>query len=229
MKKFFTLLFISTLFSCSKSDDSDSQPTVLATSPEAIVAHDLSNYGIYKGVLVGPSGVAKVNINNDGTLSATVILEGTTHSFTTSESVAQNQNISGLTFTKGNMKFDFNCNAHGDEIEITDLVIPGYDRVSMILMKEYSDTQVKCFQGSYNGDSDNGTFNLMTSGESIYGLAYSTPEDSIWYIHGISKGTSISGSMENANFSGGIFGNSANGVWQNSSSQSGTWVANRTL
>lgn len=229
MKKFFTLLFISILFSCSKSDDSNPQAAVLAANPEAVVAHDLSNYGIYKGVLVGPSGVAKVNINNDGTLSATVVLEGTTHTFTTSESVAQNQNISGLTFTKGNMKFDFNCNAHGDEIEVTDLVIPGYDKVSMILMKEYSDTQVKCFQGTYTGAADQGTFNLMTSGELVYGLAHSTPEDSVWYIQGSSKGTSISGSMENANFSGGIFGNSANGVWQNSSSQSGTWVANRTL
>lgn len=229
MKKFFTLLLITTLFSCSKSDDSNTQPAALAANPEANVAHDTSNYGIYKGVLVGPSGIAKVNINNDGTVNATLILQGTKHTFSTSESVTRDQNISGLTFTKGTMKFDFNCNAHGDQIEVTDLVIPGYEKASMILMKEYSDVQVKCFQGTYTGESDNGTFNLMTSGDLIYGLAYSVTDDSVWYIQGSSKGTSITGSMENANFSGGIFGNSANGVWQNSLNQTGSWTVNRSL
>lgn len=229
MKKIFTLLLISTLFSCSKSDDSKTQPAALAANPEANVAHDISNYGIYKGILVEPSGIAKVNINNDGTISATLILEGAKHTLSTNESVTRDKNINGLTFTKGNMKFDFNCNAHGDQIEVTDLVIPGYEKASMILMKEYSDVQVKCFQGTYTGQSDNGTFNLMTSGELVYGLAYSVPDDSVWYIQGSSKGTSVSGSMENANFSGGIFGNSANGVWQNPLNQTGSWNVNRSL
>ncbi|MBS7785786.1 hypothetical protein KIH23_00625 [Flavobacterium sp. CYK-55] len=229
MKKLFALLFIATLFSCSTSDDSNTESTTFAVNPEANVAHDTSNYGIYKGILVGPSGVAKININNDGTINAKLSINGSEHVFSTQESVIHNQNISGLTFSKGNMKFDFNCNAHGDEIQITDLIIPGYEKASMILMKEYSDVQVKCFQGTYTGQTDNGTFNIMTSGELVYGLAYSVPDDSVWYIQGSSKGTSMTGSMENANFSGGIFGNSANGVWQNFLNQNGSWNVNRTL
>lgn len=228
MKRLFSLLLIVFLGACSKTDEQPSAPS-LSENPEASVIYDTSNYGIYKGVLVGPSGIARVNINNDGKINAVLTLNGTRYLFTTTESVLLHQAINGLTFTSGNMHFDFNCNAQGDQIEVTDLVIPGYSKVSMILMKEYSDTQVKCYQGTFAGQTDQGVFNLMASGDLIYGLSHSSTDDIIRYIQGTRKGTSITGTLENYIFSGGIFGNSANGAWQDHNHQTGNWTAQRTL
>ncbi len=229
MKKCCLLIFITALFSCSKSDDSESQPIAFANIPEADVAHDTSNFGIYKGVLVNPPGIVKVNIKNDGTMNAVLFLKGTKHILTASESVDKNQNINNLTFIKGSMKFDFSCNAHGDQIQVTNLVIPDYDKASMILMKEYSDVQVKCFQGTYSGTVENGTFNIMMGGNHVYGLAHSNTDDAVWYIQGNREGISISGTMESGDFSGGIFGEIARGVWQNYKNENGSWTTNRSL
>ena len=118
MKKLFSLLFIVTfLISCSKDSSSDSTPS-LSNTPIAKLEYDSSNFGIYKGIFTGSSGIITINIKNDGSLNATMVLDGTTYTFTTTETVAENQAISSLTFTSGAMSFDFNTDANGDNPNI---------------------------------------------------------------------------------------------------------------
>lgn len=231
MKKLFTLLFIGTLLiSCSKDEDTNSSTATfpLVTVADAKVAHDNSNYGIYKGVFVGSSGVIKINIKNDGLLNAAMIINGTMYNFTTTESVTENQDIVALTFTSGNKSFDFNCSANGDHILIDAINFPGQVEASINVMKEYSDSLISCYQGKYTG-GDKGEFNLMISGETVHGLALSDLHSTVLYMEGIAKGATISGTMENGTFSGSVFTNNMSGVWQNTSQDSGAWTAKRTL
>ena len=92
MKKLFSLLFIVTfLISCSKDSSSDSSTPILSDTPLAKAEYDSSNFGIYKGIFTGSSGIITINIKNDGSLNATMVLDGTTYTFTTTETVAENQ------------------------------------------------------------------------------------------------------------------------------------------
>ena len=231
MKKLFTLLFIGVLLAaCSK--DNDASPTItplLTALPDAKVEYDNSNFGIYKGVFVGSSGIVKINIKNDGNLSATITIEGNRFNFTANEPVFEDQAITGLTFTNGDKSFDFNCAANGDNVVIDAISFAGHDQASINVMKEYSDTLVKCYQGRYTGTVDQGVFNIMVAGAAVYGLALSDPLDSVLYIAGVTKNMTISGTMENGSFSGSIFGENMSGVWQDNSHNSGAWTAKRTL
>ena len=77
------------LNSCTKSDDNQTTPTNLSESPIAKPQFNNSNFGIYKGVFVGSSGIINVNLNNDNTISSTLIINGVTHNFTTNQTIKQ--------------------------------------------------------------------------------------------------------------------------------------------
>ncbi len=87
MKKIFTLLLIGIFcIGCSSDSDSDSGSS-LATTPSAKVEFDSSNFGIYKGVIIGSTGVITINIKNDGNLKATLVLDGVTSTYTSTGEV----------------------------------------------------------------------------------------------------------------------------------------------
>jgi hypothetical protein len=75
-----TLFFIA---SCSKNNDDNTQ----TEKPTAKAAYDNSNYGYYKGVFVGSTGIIAVSIYNDNTLSAYFKVDGADYNFTTTQTV----------------------------------------------------------------------------------------------------------------------------------------------
>ena len=60
----FLILLTLILNSCSKSDDEVTTQDNLSQVPIAKSQYDNSNFGIYKGVFVGSSGIIIININN---------------------------------------------------------------------------------------------------------------------------------------------------------------------
>lgn len=234
MKKIILLLVFSMAFaSCSDDDKNDTSTppddTALSTTPEALALHDASNYGVYKGIFVGSSGTVYVNINNSNSVSAKMVIDGTVYNFTTTESVSNGQDISGLTFTNGTSSFDFNVLADGENPLIDNLNISGHTNAYVQIFKEYSFAHIKCYLGTFSGDSV-GVFNLATTSDG-YALGLALPNDDMFaiYMDGSITGTSITGTFEGGTFSGTLNNNTISGTWQNSTPESGSWIGTRKL
>jgi hypothetical protein len=105
MKKCLSTITIATLLfvaSCSKSNDNNTQ----SEKPTAKAAYDYSNYGYYKGVFIGSTGIIVVNIYNDNTLSAYFKVDGADYNFTTTQTVQQGEGTI-LNFVSGGNSFTF--------------------------------------------------------------------------------------------------------------------------
>ena len=231
MKKIFTLLLIGIFcIGCSSDSDSDSGSS-LATTPSAKAEYDSSNFGIYKGVIIGSTGVITINIKNDGNLKATLVLDGVTSTYTSTGEVTLNQPITNLRFTNGNNTFDINVSANGNDIVVTDSNIENHIGATFNIIKEYSTDLVKCYQGTYTGTNDNGVFNIIIIDQDLYGLSRSNtfPESDTLFLNGEFIQNTISGTFDGGSFSGSTSGNNISGTWQNLSQETGTWTGQRTL
>ncbi|HEY0091706.1 MAG TPA: hypothetical protein VGB43_04385 [Flavobacterium sp.] len=232
MRKIFTLTLI-ILFSVSCSKDDDFDPVAdkgLSVAPDAKIDFNDNNFGIYKGILVGISGVIKVNINNDDNLNATLTINGENFQFETIETVAVNESIVGLTFTNGNSSFDFNVDGTGENPFITNLELEHLPFANIEILKEYSDAHVRCYEGTYSNSAGTiGVFNIATIGNSLYGLAKSNDEADSYFLEGVMIGDiNFTGSFLDGNFDGLISGIAMGGDWANSSG-TGTWQGQRKL
>ncbi len=227
MKKIIALSLIGLFFmSCSKDDSNSSTP--LTSTPDAKAEFDTSNYGIYKGVFVGSSGIVTININNAGTISATLVIDGTSYTYTTTEAVTAGSTISNLTFTNGSSSFDFNVSGNGGFPEITNVNIVGHPNATIELIKEYSDAIAKCYEGTYTRDAS-GVFNLIISDGYVHGLARDTGDTEAIGLQGGLSGTTITGSFEGGTFTGTVNGNSVSGTYINEVPESGNWSGHRSL
>lgn len=233
MKKICTLLFaIGLLFSCSDDDSSNSNtPITLATVPLAKAEFDSSNFGIYKGVMIGSSGIITINIKNDGNLNATLVIDGITSTYNSVGEAALNQPITNLQFTSGANTFDINVSPSGDDISVVSSNIIGHLDATFNIVKEYSTDLVKCYQGTYTGASDNGVFNVIILDQDLYGLSQSNafPETETLFLNGGFIESTISGTFSGGSFTGTTSGNTISGSWQNTSQDTGTWTGQRTL
>ncbi|PWA06483.1 hypothetical protein [Flavobacterium psychrotolerans] len=231
MKKVFLILITALLFnSCSKDSNSTSSPVLaLSDTPSAKSEFDGNNYGIYKGVFVGSSGNVLINIKNDGSFSAKLIIDGITYNFTTTENATSNQAISGLTFTNGSSSFDFNVDASGSNPIISNIVISGHPNATISVFKELSNLLVKCYEGTYLGQ-DTGVLNVITYNGMLKGLAKPTGSTNSIELNGTVINNSISGQFSGGTFVGTVNSNTTiSGTWQNSEPQNGTWSGIRKL
>ncbi|MGL2966577.1 hypothetical protein [Flavobacterium sp. XGLA_31] len=226
MKRFFLLLILGTLaFSC--SSDSDSGPA-LSDTPLAKVEFDNSNFGIYKGVFLGSSGTVLININNDGTLSAILNIDGSSSTYTTTETATLNSAMVGLTFTNGSNSFDFSVTENGGDPTVSNINISGHPNATIKVLKEFHNVLAKCYVGSFSGD-DSGLFHVVIVDAVVDGIAKSDDGVSAFNTDGTLIGTSITGVFEGGTFSGTSSGNQISGTWQNDFGESGSWSGTRKL
>lgn len=231
MKKLIVLLFIS-IFTISCSSDSSSDSTVaLANTPLAKAEFDSSNFGIYKGVIIGSTGVITINIKNDGNLKATLVIDGVSSTYTSNGEVTLNQVINNLRFTNGANSFDIYVSADGQDLSVIDSNIENHLGATFNVVKEYSSDLVKCYQGTYTGTNDNGVFNIIIIDQDLYGLSRSNifQESETLFLNGNFIENLISGTYDGGIFSGSASGNNISGTWQNASQETGTWTGQRTL
>lgn len=234
MKKLFTLLFVtSILISC--SSDSDSSGSSLSETPSALAQFDNTNLGIYKGVFTGSSGYITINIKNNGAVNATLVLDGVSSTFTTTEEVNETGAIEALTFTSGAMSFDLNISNSGEEVSAVALIFPNHPNATLNILKEYSDIIVKCYEGNYTGTSA-GVLNIVTSENYVGGLIFPNGAEDATFLNGSIDGSALSGfygeGPDAGTFMGNISGNTMSGTWANNSQQNpatGNWTAQRKL
>ncbi|RYE19459.1 MAG: hypothetical protein EOP51_19825 [Sphingobacteriales bacterium] len=172
------LLLAVTLFTAGCKKDKKIEPaytcTTCKTTPDALAANNTVNKGIYKGVVVGSTGVITINVQNSGaTTTSTLVLDGNTINLTSATPVVAGEAFEGeFTGTSGGQTFSFtfSVNANGSEPEASDYSIPGHPATAFLIIKETSDNLIKCYEGTTAGKKDNGqiqgsTINLITSGK----------------------------------------------------------------
>ena len=223
---FVALSAILLLTSCSGDDEGNG--VSLSDSPQALAQYDSSNYGLYKGIFVGSSGVVEVNINNDGEVSAMMVVDGSKYNFSTSETITLGEPIENLTFIGGNRSFDFSVTETGQNPQISNIDFDGHENPVTEIVKEYSTLHVKCFQGTFSGD-DSGVFNMVQIGENFYGIARTQGTAESRWINAQISGTAITGEFDGGTFSGALNGNTLEGTWVNTLAETGSWTGRRKL
>ena len=213
--------------------------STLASAPIATPANDVKNLGIYKGVFVGSSGYIQINLNNtgNGVISAIAIIDGKRLDFTTSQTITQGQATSIL-FANGNNSFIFSVDANGENPTFSSVTFPSHSQPVISVLKETSTSLVTCMEGSFDGVTDRGTWNLIITGTKAAGIFYSYQSQDNYKLNGTvdSNGnisltsTALGFSTNNKNFVGTINGANSSGTWTSlDGTKNGTWLATRTL
>ena len=223
------IIALTTFQSCSSSDDSSSTKNLTQT-PQAKSEYDQSNFGLYKGVFVGSSGIVIIDINNtNNTIAATLIIDNVTYNFSSNQTLQANQNTT-LNFVDGSNSFTFIVSGNGVNPTITNLSINGHPNAAIVVVKEISTILVKCFEGTYSGD-DSGTFNIVIYGNLIKGLVGNASTEP-YIADGEVQDNETSGSgtvTSGAIFTGTINANNCSGSWTNlEEAMSGNWSGVRT-
>lgn len=230
MKKIITIfLLIFTIISCSKDENLNPSNPTISDTPVAKQEFDNTNYGFYKGVFVGSSGIVSINVkNNDNILTAKFIIDGNIYNFTSNQSININT-PSSINFTSGQNSFTFSVNANGTNPTVTNLSILNHSNANVVVVKERSNLLVRCFEGTYTG-SESGIFNSIFYGNQVIGVVKSA-QNSFYIANGtvVNNLISIGNVNSGATFSGTLNGNSCTGTWQNTNyNMSGNWSGVRT-
>ena len=227
IQKIIAFLGLFILHSCSNCDPSTNEK--LRNESIAKTAYNNSNFGIYKGILVGSSGIAMININNNGTTNALLTIDGVRLEFRAIEQVTEHQSTP-IRFTNNDNSFDFMVGKNGENPTIFNCNFKNYPQVKIQVAKEQSSSPIKCYQGRYTGD-DAGIFNYYIDEKGgIYGMAKSKYNDDILPLNGsLNSQNSITGTIiVDGEFEGTISSNFYEGSWHKSQENSGIWYANRT-
>lgn len=234
MKKlFFCLLASVMLISCSKNKDENETSSSLSNIPTAKAAYNNKNYGIYKGVFVGSTGNVLINVKNDGaTLSATLVIDGKSYTYTSNNSVIEGT-ITAITFRYNNDYFNFAVNSDGSNPTITNIHISGHSNATVQVLKEESDAQAYCYEGTFTEQGGNGTLNLVIKKGKVEGLFIPADFQQIPPLKGSIANSTITatigeGPNPDATITGIVSENNIKGSWS-SHTGSGTWEARRTL
>ncbi|MBO9729389.1 MAG: hypothetical protein J7623_12205 [Chitinophaga sp.] len=236
MKKLYTYLVACVmLISCSK-DKNKTEPETggnLSTAPTAKVTYDNKNYGIYKGVFVGSTGNVLINFKNDGTtLSANFVIDSKLYTYTSNSSTTEGTN-STITFRNNNDYFDFTVNADGSNPTIANIHISGHSNAIVRVLKEASNAQVYCFEGTFTEQGGNGTLNLVIKKDKVEGLFIPADFQVIPPLKGSVTNNNITAGIGEepnkiATITGVITEKNIKGNWS-SDTGSGSWEAHRTL
>jgi hypothetical protein len=126
------------------------------------------------------------------------------------------------------MSFDFSVGADGTYPYTSNIDIEAHPNATISLTKETSTQLVKCYQGTFTGDSS-GTLNLTTIDNDVTGLAKQNGYEYSIGLEGEILNNQINGYFEEGSFTGTLTDDTFNGTWQNAEPESGTWTGTRTL
>lgn len=255
MKIFFTLLFFSCLFfSCSNDDQATliTPSTTLASRPEANSSFDNSYKGIYKGIVIGNvSGALYVDIQNDGKTWAKLQTDHHETYVLQSMSIEGDKNSSSdlreYRFANENVSFELKLAGDGTNITVSNFKYFDDNTSAVNLVKEKSNSLIKCYTGKFNSEGEDGSVNFTSDGHlKVSGLSKGLNSEFTTKISGeinvvlinneISKNNGgNSGAYQlNANLhigkiSGYLEGYKFDGRWMIEGGEFGKWDATRIL
>jgi len=193
MKSIFYLSAISILLliSCTKPGSEsadDKHPPGLPTSPETKRQYDNTTSGVYKGVVLGSSGIIILKINNgDNSIKGYLTIDGQKDTLSASQTISSGQPISNLLFKGTFSSMALSANADGTNAQISNLAISGHPNAGAIIVHENSTEQVMLYEGSFSGDI-NGRINFVrvgTGGSYQQGNYIAKVSTDNYYIQGV--------------------------------------------
>lgn len=159
------------LTSCSKDDDNNPPSSYVCenctSTPNALAVNDASAKGVYKGIVVGSTGSIYIDIQNgSNTITATMILDGTTIALTSSVEYVDGQAyvapFTGI-FNGSPISLTFSVGLSGGTPTVISSDIPGHPNTVFTLYKETSTSLIEAFEGTYSKPGKTGTFNILLS------------------------------------------------------------------
>lgn len=233
------------VYSCGKSQQPAPDPTdpiVYITKPEAQAQNDNKSGGVYKGVIIGSSGVVRITLQGN-TVAAEVSIDGVTKLLQPQNLPAgwiSGQAITNVTFSGDGWSLVFTVSANGLNPQISSVSIPGHTKIAVYVVKENSETLVKAYEGTFSyGDrnSQAGTWNFVVGQkDSVFGISR-LPADSIHTLSGhvyqqFDSLYIFSESYGRMDATGKLKNNEYTGTWNKTHGAAvtnGTWKAKRTL
>ena len=215
--------------SCKKDDPAPA--ATLPTTPEALATEDTKSGGVYKGVIIGSSGIFKLTLQN-GVKEFVITIDGVKKTLTTSDlgSWTSGQEISNATFSGDGWSVVVSIVADGSDGSMT-FTVPGHPNISAQILKETSTALVKGYEGTFAGASS-GTFNFLEYNNLVVGIAREASSSTVDYFYGQMSGTNVTLTFPNSSVSatGTISDTTCSGAWTNTdTNDTGTWTGKRTL
>ncbi|GAA4320023.1 hypothetical protein [Flaviaesturariibacter amylovorans] len=237
------LLFVANLYSCKKKSNDDEEPYNCATcarTPQALAAHDNSALGLYKGVIIGSSGVITFNLANGGnTMTALMTIDGVTVNLSANITYTAGSALVGAftgTMNGQPVTINFSVGASGGTPTVTSSNIPGHANAVFEIYKETSNSLIEAFEGTYDkpasgGGRETGTFNVLIARalNGLRGVVRKTGATTFSRFTGTVTNNNIALNTGNTNtVTGTISGDAISGISTDSNGQ-GTFTGRRTL
>ncbi|MDB5014762.1 MAG: hypothetical protein JWQ25_2964 [Daejeonella sp.] len=230
---------------CKKSVDDSNNSTAFTcasckTTADALAANNTISKGVYKGVVIGSTGIITIDILNSGTtIKATLVLDGQTVVLNSSSNWVAGQSFTAsFTGTANSQTYSFNFSVTGTGATpiASGFSIPGHPNISFQLIKETSDNLIKCYEGTSEGIKDSGkaqaaTLNIITSGKTNtwFALSRDNGSTSINTADGTISGTTLNCNCgPNTTIVGTVTADEIKGTYKGQDNH-GTFMAKRTL
>ncbi len=213
------------LFSCSK--DTATPASTFPTAPEAQAADDNKSGGVYKGAIVGSSGVIKIVLQK-GVKEIKLTIDNVSKTLTTTslDSWTSGQIIRNASFVADDWAVLLSIGATGIGATAI-LTIPGHSGAEAILTKETSKAIVRVFEGTYTG-TESGSWNFVIQSEALSGISRSADGMTTATFAGLVNGNVIT--FDTLQGGGTIDGDNASGTWAGTTpGVSGTWKGKRVM
>lgn len=221
-------IFILTWIASACSSNSVPAPTSsLTTNPEADLAENDKSGGIYKGTIVGSSGVFVVRLQK-GVKEIAITLDGVTKKLvpTGLTTWTTGDPIKNAVFALDGWEAVFSVGATGLLPQLT-VNIPGHTNAQVVVLKELSTSIIRVYEGTYTGTSA-GTWNFVIQGPALIGVSRSTDGSTVQSFEGLVDGTTVT--FTSISGTGSLSGDNASGTWATTSpTASGSWTGKRIL
>jgi hypothetical protein len=171
--------FAPLLVACNKKDD----PGIQDTKSEAKPLHDTRSGGVYKGVIVGTSGVLKIDVaNHSHTLFAVVDCGNFKDTLFSQMSYTVGSALEDVYFSAAGAHLFFSVGADGSNPR-ADLSITDFPHLDVLLEKETSVQPVITYLGTFTGDA-NGMVHFLVKSQTCQGIALSTNDNQKYQLKG---------------------------------------------
>lgn len=204
MRKFvviFSLVLMTYLIACSKNESSDVEkpapvvPTVttLPSKAETKSQYDNTNFGVYKGVIIGSTGIIVFYINNENNVVKCYLsIDNKKDTLNTTAKIVLGQPIVDVLFTGKFSSVVINADKNGKNATLSKIKIDGHNNVESYIEHEKSTSQIKCYEGTMTGDLT-GTFNCIRFGsipDTVYSIIKFAGNDTTYKGFGGNEATS---------------------------------------
>ena len=240
---FFALASMAVFNGCKDKENGD-EPV---KSAETTAEFDKSNFGLYKGIIVGSSGTIKIEINNgNNVVKATITIDGKTDVLTCNSSPVNGQAMVNVVFSGSFSSFTFSVDADGKNPVIVNITIDGHSNVAAAVAKETSANVASAYEGTGTGGNNaRGVLNIVRNSNTFSGYYKSLDEQSQGLTFSVSGTVGNDGAFSGTSksklgavldvtltYSGKFSGDNVSGTWKTSwegGTNSGSFTGKKTL